>query len=45
MKKIVLLLIALTLTSCSSIKDKMPSFERKACTGEKNTLSDVFCKK
>jgi|TARA_B100001079_G_scaffold244029_1_gene231024 hypothetical protein len=37
--------IFITLTSCASIKEKMP--ERKACTGNETnkTLSDVFCKK
>jgi len=44
-KKILLILIAISLTSCSTIKEKMPKMERKACTGEKETLADVLCKK
>ena len=44
-KKIFLTLIIITLTSCASIKDKMP--ERQACTGDETgkTLTEVFCKK
>ena len=41
--KISSILLILVLTSCAGIKDKMP--ERKACTGENDTLADVFCKK
>ena len=42
--KILLIIVTISLTSCASIKDKMP--ERKACTVEKaKTLADVFCKK
>tara|TARA_B100000795_G_scaffold189195_1_gene144014 strand:- start:296 stop:439 length:144 start_codon:yes stop_codon:yes gene_type:complete len=44
-KKILLVLTALVLTSCASIKEKMPNLERKACTGENKTLADVICKK
>ena len=43
-KKILFIIIAISLTSCAGIKDKMP--KRKACTGDQaKTLSDVFCKK
>ena len=44
-KKILLIIIAISFTSCASIKEKMP--KRKACTGEENnkTLSDILCKK
>ena len=44
-KKILIILIAITFTSCASIKDKMP--KRKACTGDETnkTLADVLCKK
>jgi len=45
-KKLLLIIITLSLTSCASIKDNMPNVERKACTDEKaKTLVDVFCKK
>ena len=45
-RKIILIFIALTLTSCASIKEKMPNLERKACTDEKaTTLADLVCKK
>jgi entry exclusion lipoprotein TrbK len=44
-KKILLILVAISLTSCSTIKEKMPKMERKACTGENKTLADVWCKK
>ncbi len=37
------ILLILILTSCASIKDNLP--ERKACTGEKNTVADLICKK
>ena len=37
------LISILILTSCATIKDKMP--KRKACTGEKNTVADLICKK
>ena len=45
MKKILIILITITLTSCASLKDKMP--ERQACTGNESnkTLAEVFCKK
>ena len=45
LKKILLIIIAISFTSCASIKEKMP--KRKACTGEENnkTLSDILCKK
>jgi hypothetical protein len=44
-QKILLIFVAITLTSCASIKDKMP--ERQACTGDETnkTLSEMFCKK
>jgi len=42
-KKIVVLFITISLTACTSIKDKMP--KQKVCTGENATLADVFCKK
>ena len=44
-KKILITLIAITLTSCASIKDKMP--ERQACTGDESnkTISEILCKK
>ena len=44
-KKIIVTIVAITLTSCAAIKDKMP--ERQACTGNETnkTLSEVFCKK
>tara|TARA_B100000767_G_C19332306_1_gene356195 strand:+ start:85 stop:237 length:153 start_codon:yes stop_codon:yes gene_type:complete len=43
-KKILTMCIALTLTACASIKDKLP--EREACVdGAKKTISQVFCKK
>ena len=42
-KKILIIIIAITLTSCSSITDKIP--KQKACTGANDTLADVFCKK
>ncbi len=42
-KQITSLLLILILTSCATIKDKMP--KRKACTGEKNTVTDLLCKK
>ncbi len=42
-KKISSILLILIFTGCATIKDKIPS--RKACTGEKNTLADIFCKK
>ena len=44
-KKISILIIAVILTSCTTIKEKMPKMERKACTGENKTLADVWCKK
>jgi hypothetical protein len=39
------MIITVTLTSCASIKDKMP--ERPACSGNETnkTLAEVFCKK
>ena len=42
-KKISSILLILVLASCANIKDKMP--KRKACTGEKNTVADLICKK
>ena len=42
-KKISSILLILVLASCANIKDKMPKI--KACTGENDTLADVFCKK
>ena len=44
-KKILLVLTAVTLTSCANLKDKIP--ERQACTGNETnkTLTEVFCKK
>ena len=43
-KKILLILIAISLTSCSTIKEKMPKMERKACTGEKQTQMSQITK-
>ncbi len=42
-KKISSILFILIFTGCAGIKDKMPT--RKACTGEKDTIADIFCKK
>jgi hypothetical protein len=44
-KSIITTFIFIILTSCASIKDKIP--ERKACTGDETnkTLADVLCKK
>jgi cell division protein FtsL len=43
-KKILMLFIAIILTSCATIKEKIR--ERKACTDEKaKTLAYVLCKK
>lgn len=43
-KKVLILIIAITLTSCANIKDNLP--KQKTCTDEKaKTLSDIFCKK
>ena len=44
-KSIITIFIFITLTSCASIKEKMP--ERKACTGNETnkTLAEVLCKK
>ena len=45
-KKILILFVTITLTSCATIKEKMPSLDRKACTDDKaKTLADIFCKK
>ena len=45
-KIFIIIFIAVTLTSCASIKDRIPKYEKKACTDEKaKSLSDVFCKK
>ena len=41
--KISTILLMILITGCASIKNKMP--ERKACTGENKTLTDVICKK
>ena len=37
------ILLIILITGCASIKNKIP--ERKACTGENKTLTDVICKK
>ena len=42
-KKISTILLILVISGCAGLKDKMPT--RKACTSEKDTLADVFCKK
>ena len=42
-KKIASILMILVITSCSTIKEKIP--KRKACTGENKTLADLICKK
>jgi hypothetical protein len=44
-KKILALLTIITLTSCASIKDRMP--ERQACTGNETnkTVAEMLCKK
>ncbi|MDB3888743.1 hypothetical protein N9341_04305 [Candidatus Pelagibacter sp.] len=42
-KKYSTIFLILILTNCAFIKDKMP--ERKACTGENNTVTDLICKK
>jgi len=44
-KKLLLIFIAVTLTSCASIKEKMP--KRQACTGDETnkTLAEAMCKK
>ena len=42
-KKISSIFLIIILTSCATIKDKIP--KRKACTGENNTLTDLICKK
>tara|TARA_B100000795_G_scaffold172590_1_gene130152 strand:- start:330 stop:476 length:147 start_codon:yes stop_codon:yes gene_type:complete len=45
-KKIFIIMFAVALTSCASIKDKIPKIEKQACTGEKaKTLADIYCKK
>ena len=44
-KKILTIFIAITLTSCATISEKMPKLDGKACTGENKTLADVICKK
>ena len=45
-KKILVIFITITLTSCASIKENIPKLERQASTDDKaKTLSDVFCKK
>ena len=43
-KKIIPIFVALTLTSCASIKEKISDVGRKACTGNETgkTLSDIF---
>jgi hypothetical protein len=41
--KIITIFLILIITSCATVKDKMP--KRKSCTGEKNTVSDLICKK
>ena len=42
-KKILIILVAMTVTSCATISDKMP--KRKACTGEETnkTLAEAMC--
>jgi hypothetical protein len=46
MKKILIILaLSFTLASCTSITDKMPKLERKACDGSNKTVADVLCKK
>ena len=42
-KKISSILLIILLASCTTIQEKMP--KRKACTGEKNTIADIICKK
>tara|TARA_B100000795_G_scaffold194597_1_gene148846 strand:- start:472 stop:615 length:144 start_codon:yes stop_codon:yes gene_type:complete len=44
-KKIIIIFVTITLTSCASLKDKMP--KRQACTGEETnkTLAEMLCKK
>ena len=42
-KKIASILMIFVITSCSTIKEKIP--KRKACTGENKTLADLICKK
>ena len=44
-KKILTIFTIITLTSCSSIKDKIP--ERQACTGDETgkTIAEMLCKK
>jgi len=44
-KKILLIISTIIISSCASLKDKMP--ERQVCTGDETnkTLTEVFCKK
>jgi len=44
-KKILLILVAVTLASCSTITEKMP--KRQACTGDETykTVAEAMCKK
>ncbi len=44
-KKIIIILSVIVVSSCATIKDKMP--ERTACTGNETnkTLAEFFCKK
>ena len=44
-KKMIIIFVTITLTSCASLKDKMP--KRQACTGEETnkTLAEMLCKK
>ena len=46
-KRFMLVFATLALTSCATIKEKMPSLERSSCTGDETgkTLAEVFCKK
>ena len=44
-QKLMIILVTISLTSCAALKEKIPKIERKACTGENKTLSDVLCKK
>ena len=44
-KKLLIIIIAVTLTACANIKDKIP--KRQACTGDETnkTLAEALCKK
>ena len=46
MKKILIILaFSFILASCTSVTDKIPKMERKACDGSNETIADVLCKK